>query len=120
MSKRQSGRKMATAHKIALKLAERRGWYCHWCGKTLDKKSVTADHIIPKSKGGKNTIENIVPSCQRCNNIRGDRQDITKLEKEKKAIIRRTRPYPNSDIIVDTKGVFINLRDRTEEIGRIL
>ena len=74
---------MATAHKIALKLAERRGWYCHWCGKTLDKKSVTADHIIPKSKGGKNTIENIVPSCQRCNNIRGDRQDITKLEKEK-------------------------------------
>ena len=39
---------------------------CHWC-----KRPITgtphADHVIPLSKGGANTIENIVPACATCN-----------------------------------------------------
>jgi len=37
---------------------------CAYCKK---RKKLTVDHIIPLSKGGTNTIENIVPACGGCN-----------------------------------------------------
>ena len=38
---------------------------CAYCGKR--QKRLTKDHIIPVSKGGAHTIENIVPACKSCN-----------------------------------------------------
>ena len=38
---------------------------------TPDAASV--DHIIPKSEGGRNTIDNIVVACRQCNSSRGSR-----------------------------------------------
>lgn len=40
---------------------------CQYCGKYLGKKEYTVDHIVPRSKGGKNTWENLVTSCKKCN-----------------------------------------------------
>lgn len=37
---------------------------CACCGK---KSKLTADHVIPLSRGGLNTIENIQPLCKSCN-----------------------------------------------------
>jgi len=37
---------------------------CVYCG---NNKNLTIDHVIPKSKGGKNTWKNLVTCCQRCN-----------------------------------------------------
>lgn len=34
---------------------------------------LTIDHIIPKSKGGDDTWENLVTACVKCNNKKGDR-----------------------------------------------
>ena len=35
--------------------------------------SATKDHIIPKSRGGKDTIENLSVCCRRCNIIKGSK-----------------------------------------------
>ena len=47
---------------------------CAYCGtKFNDNNRSQRDHIIPISKGGDNTKENVVPSCGSCNSKKGGR-----------------------------------------------
>lgn len=47
----------------------RDGQRCAYCGAGAS----TVDHVIPRSRGGGDTWENLVAACLRCNNIKGDR-----------------------------------------------
>ncbi|WP_295014106.1 HNH endonuclease [uncultured Microbacterium sp.] len=47
----------------------RDGNRCGYCGKTAS----TIDHVMPRSRGGKNSWENLVACCLRCNNLKSDR-----------------------------------------------
>jgi 5-methylcytosine-specific restriction endonuclease McrA len=63
----------------------RDAWECQYCGR---RGSLTMDHVIPRSKGGETTWENVVACCAQCNRRKGDRsvsQSGMKL---------RTRPSP--------------------------
>ena len=42
---------------------------CAYCGKAAS----TIDHVMPRSRGGKDTWENLVACCLRCNNAKSDR-----------------------------------------------
>ncbi len=48
----------------------RDGWECMYCGA---RTSLTVDHVIPRSKGGSSSWDNIVASCAPCNRRKGDR-----------------------------------------------
>lgn len=50
---------------------KRDSWTCVYCGCT-DKKTLTIDHVIPKSRGGKDTWENLVTACFDCNQEKND------------------------------------------------
>lgn len=47
----------------------RDGHRCGYCGKAAG----TIDHILPRSRGGADSWENLVACCLRCNNVKGDR-----------------------------------------------
>lgn len=42
---------------------------CAYCVKKAD----TVDHVVPRSRGGANTWENVVAACQACNNKKDDK-----------------------------------------------
>ena len=43
---------------------------CQYCG---SKEDLTFDHLVPRSRGGQDSWENLVACCLRCNNVKGDR-----------------------------------------------
>ena len=49
----------------------RDGNLCQYCN--THKGPMTVDHIIPKTLGGRDSWENLVCSCARCNNKKGNR-----------------------------------------------
>lgn len=46
---------------------------CMYCGKKHSAKVLTRDHVMPRSRKGPDTWENVVTSCQRCNSFKADR-----------------------------------------------
>ena len=49
----------------------RDSWTCQYCGST--KSGLTVDHVIPRSRGGGSTWDNIVAACPTCNRKKGNR-----------------------------------------------
>ncbi len=43
---------------------------CGYCGKHITYKQMQVDHIHPKSRNGTNHIDNLMPSCRRCNHYK--------------------------------------------------
>ncbi len=41
---------------------------CYYCGRSTPSKELTMDHIVPISRGGKSTKNNVVTACKGCNN----------------------------------------------------
>jgi len=54
-------------------LFERDKNLCAYCGSQFKRQELTREHIMPKSKGGKNTWENVVAACKPCNGLKDNR-----------------------------------------------
>jgi len=44
---------------------------CYWCEIMVSFENSTLDHVLPKSRGGDNSRENLVLCCPTCNNLKG-------------------------------------------------
>jgi 5-methylcytosine-specific restriction endonuclease McrA len=60
---------------------------CQYCGQRLPRTELNLDHVIPRSRGGLSTWENIVCSCHVCNRRKGGRTP----EEARMILIRRPR-----------------------------
>ena len=56
--------------KLKKAVFERDAYRCRYCGSHTD---LTADHVIPESRGGPTTVENLVTACALCNLRKGAR-----------------------------------------------
>jgi 5-methylcytosine-specific restriction endonuclease McrA len=46
-------------------------WECQYCGGAYKTNDLTFDHVIPKSRGGRTSWDNIVTACHDCNLLKG-------------------------------------------------
>lgn len=44
---------------------------CQYCGRKLPRHELNLDHVMPRSRGGTSTWENVVCSCMECNRHKG-------------------------------------------------
>ena len=62
---------------------------CQYCKRIFSATDLTLDHVVPRSRGGDSSWENLVTSCRRCNNHKGDRLP----EEAGMALVKRPRPF---------------------------
>jgi 5-methylcytosine-specific restriction endonuclease McrA len=70
-------------------LFARDGHRCQYCGKKFTSGGLSLDHVVPRSRGGLATWDNIVCACVRCNVRKGGR---TPLEAGMKLIRKPVEP----------------------------
>jgi 5-methylcytosine-specific restriction endonuclease McrA len=46
-------------------------WECQYCGEAHKTQELTFDHVIPRSRGGRTSWNNIVTACRSCNTLKG-------------------------------------------------
>ena len=62
---------------------------CQFCGRQFPASELTLDHVVPRSRGGHSSWENLVACCYQCNNRKGDRTP----EEAGLPLVRRPRPF---------------------------
>ncbi len=62
---------------------------CQFCGRVFPAAELTLDHVVPRSRGGRSSWENLVACCYQCNNCKGDRTP----EEAGVRLARKPRPF---------------------------
>ncbi len=75
----------------------RDGHACMYCGATGD---LTIDHVVPRSRGGNSSWENLVACCRACNLAKG-----YKTPEEAGMPLRRKPVRPTWTVVVELTGV---------------
>ena len=68
----------------AINLAQMKEWIasvkskpkaiCYYCGRSVSTKGIHLDHIVPLSKGGAHSVENLCVACPHCNCSKRDKR----------------------------------------------
>jgi len=53
------------------RIIERDGYYCVYCDEDLRDAEIHMDHVIPESKGGPTSYDNLQVTCRKCNLAKG-------------------------------------------------
>lgn len=72
----------------------RDNFQCQYCGAQPGTHELTYDHVLPRSRGGKTTWENIATACLECNAKKGDKTpEEAKMPLRTKPVKPAKRPY---------------------------
>jgi len=82
---------------------------CQYCLRTLPSSELTLDHVIPRSRSGETTWENLVTCCLECNNRKGNRTP----EEAGMKLTRPPRPFT-----LHTSRHIMRLLGRSDESWR--
>jgi len=96
----------------------RDGYRCQYCAAKCATDQLTYDHVVPRSRGGRTSWDNIVSCCYACN-----RRKANRTPAEAKMVLRSTpvRPawIPAVQIRVSTRSVPDAWRDYVYWVGEI-
>ena len=63
---------------------------CQYCGRRPPVRDLNIDHVLPRSRGGQSTWENLVACCHDCNRRKGNQ---LLHEQQEMKLLREPRPF---------------------------
>ena len=99
---------------------KRDSFCCQYCGSHPPSVVLEIDHIIPSSKGGNNSIDNLITSCFDCNRGKSD-IELTELPKktQEKVLLIKERELQYKEYQKLLKSINIRLEQETEMVADI-
>ena len=100
-------------HEILVEQFGLKCWGCHYI--PPDKRYLHLDHIVPKSDGGTNQIDNRALLCQPCNSMKSNTMSLTALRRRNKRekYIRDSEPIHLPSALAWTRNHLIDLIRRS-------
>src|ERR1700692_2213163 len=85
---------------------------CQYCATVLSSSELTLDHVVPRSRGGSSTWENLVACCHACNRRKGNQHPAEagmKLMREPRAFNLHTSRHIMRLVLRDFPALVENL-----------
>ena len=103
-------KRRAISKKLRFEVLKRDKFTCQYCGKKSPDIILHLDHIKPVSKGGKNTLLNLVTSCVDCNLGKGARElsDESEIEKQKNHLSALAEKQDQIKMMIDWRESMID------------
>lgn len=100
---------------------ERDNHTCQYCARSLDRRELNLDHVMPRQRGGETSWENVVCSCISCNTRKGSRlPHEAKMQLLKEPKRPRWRPFIHltySSAVHDSWRHFVDVGCWNVELG---
>ena len=80
-------------------LFARDNYTCQYCLTTSGHRTMEVEHVVPRSRGGRNVWENVVTACRDCNGRKAD-----KLLHETGMTLARKPFAPTRQMMIATRG----------------
>ena len=73
--------------RLSAAVLRRDNYVCRYCG----ERATTADHVVPKTKGGTDAMNNLVAACRECNSGKRDRVFSGSIEADPLPVTREKK-----------------------------
>lgn len=102
--------RQAISKRLRFEVLKRDAFTCQYCGKQPPDTVLHLDHIKPVSKGGKNTLLNLVTSCQECNLGKSNKElsDDSAIKKQQKQLSDMAEKKAQIEMMIDWRESLIN------------
>lgn len=115
-------KRVALSKSLRFEVFKRDLFTCQYCGRKAPDVILEVDHIKPVSKGGDNSIENLVAACWDCNRGKGAKKlsDLSEVEKSRKQLEEIQARKNMIDMIFQWKeSIYNQYDDSVERINNI-
>ncbi len=115
-------KRKSTGKRLRFSVFQRDQFTCQYCGAQPPDVVLVCDHIAPVARGGETSIDNLITSCEACNQGKADRSlgdravrpDADLLYLETQQEIAELRRYQNAALERD--DLFQQIFDRLDDI----
>lgn len=114
---------MGISRSLRFVVLNRDGFRCRYCGDEPSHKKLEVDHIVPRSKGGSDIIENLVTACFDCNRGKSNKEivaidkSLTLANIENKALVAFNKKRLEDEVVSFYTDYFLDNAPHFHELN---
>lgn len=103
---------------IRFEVLKRDSFTCQYCGAQAPETILEVDHIVPVSKGGDNSILNLITSCRDCNRGKSNKKlsDNSAIKTQRKQLDDLQKQRELTEMMIQWKRELMDIRETEVDV----